>query len=199
MVKKDIHTEKKVLDAARIVFERKGMYGARMQEIADEAGINKALLHYYFRSKEKLFDAVFVDAFTSFFPNLHGIFNSDKDVNQKFEEIVNHYFRMINENPFLPIFIITEVNRDPMKINKLMQSMGADIKHILKNLESIRAEGDIPDIDPRHLIINMISMTVFPYLGKPLFKPMLFNNDETELNTFMQERKQVILQMLLNK
>lgn len=199
MVKKDKNTENKILEAAKIVFERKGMYGARMQEIADEARINKALLHYYFRSKEKLFDAVFVDAFKSFFPNLHNIFDSDRDIKQKFEDVVTHYVSMISENPFLPVFIITEVNRDPMKMSALMEKMGANLKHIIAYLNKLRDNGDIPDIDPRHLIVNMISMTVFPYLGMPLFKPMLFGNDEAEVKRFLEERKQVILQTLLIK
>jgi TetR/AcrR family transcriptional regulator len=63
-------TERKILQAAREVFQRKGLYGARMQEIADAAGINKALLHYYFRNKDKLFDAIFSDVFQNFIPGL---------------------------------------------------------------------------------------------------------------------------------
>ncbi|MFB6342862.1 TetR/AcrR family transcriptional regulator [Saccharicrinis sp. FJH62] len=199
MVKKDQNTEKKILDAAKNVFESKGMYGARMQEIADEAGINKALLHYYFRSKEKLFEAVFEDAFTNFFPNLVEIFNTDKDIREKLEMIIDHYFNMISKNPFLPIFLITEVNREPECMKSRLQKMGLDIEKLLKILNALRDENILPDIDPRQIIVNLISLTIFPYLARPLLKPLLFENNAEEMNTFLLARKKMILQMLLNQ
>ncbi|MFC0876652.1 TetR/AcrR family transcriptional regulator [Saccharicrinis sp. FJH2] len=199
MVKKDQNTEKKILDAAKKVFESKGMYGARMQEIADEAGINKALLHYYFRSKEKLFEAVFEDAFTNFFPNLVEIFNTDKDIREKLEMIIDHYFNMISKNPFLPIFLITEVNREPECMKSRLQKMGLDIEKLLKILNALRDENILPDIDPRQIIVNLISLTIFPYLARPLLKPLLFENNAEEMNTFLLARKKMILQMLLNQ
>jgi TetR/AcrR family transcriptional regulator len=199
MVNKDSSTEKKILDAAKKVFEHKGMYGARMQEIANEAGINKALLHYYFRSKEKLFEAVFQDAFANFFPDMLNIFNSDLDVGEKLTLIIDHYISLITKNPYLPVFVITEVNRDPECMKSRMLKMGLDLNVILKHLDKLRANGIIPDIDPRHTIVNLISLTIFPYLAKPLIKPLLFDNSDSGLKTFLEERKKVILQMLLNQ
>lgn len=197
MVNKDSNTEKKILDAAKTVFERKGMYGARMQEIADEAGINKALLHYYYRSKEKLFDAVFVGAFKEFFPNLMQLLESDMDVTERLEKIVDHYVNLMHSNPFLPVFIITEVNRDAFRIKELMSNAGMNPKVIIHKVQQLQNQGHLPNIDPRHIIVNLISMTVFPHLSRPLLQPMMFDDDKKAYDNFLAERKGVIMKMIL--
>lgn len=198
MVNKDLNTEKKILDAAKRVFEKKGMYGARMQEIADEAGINKALLHYYYRSKEKLFDAVFVGAFQEFFPNLMQLLDSEIDIKIRLEKVVDHYVNLIHSNPFLPIFIITEVNRDAHRIKELMSNAGMNPQAIITKIHKLQSNGHlIPDIDPRHIIVNLISMTVFPHLSRPLMQPMLFDDNKEAYDTFLSERKGIIMQMIL--
>jgi len=115
MVKKakDTGTEEKILAAARKVFTTKGMAGARMQDIADEAGMNKALLHYYFRDKEKLFETVFLAEAQKFFPTINAIFASEQPLFEKIETFVSEYIDEMLENPYLPWFVINEINRDP--------------------------------------------------------------------------------------
>ena len=117
-------TEGKILDAAKKVFTKKGMYGARMQEIADEAGINKALLHYYFRSKDKLFDAIFHEAFHDFVPRAFKSFKSEMPFEDKLSLFVSNYIDIIIENPYLPLFIINEINQKPERLGQLMQVVG---------------------------------------------------------------------------
>ena len=106
-------TEKSILKAAKLVFYKKGLAAARMQEIADEANINKAMLHYYFRSKQKLFEAVFIQAFRELAPLLNTIFNSDKPIFEKIRDFVDSYITFVTDNPYLPTFIIQEVNINP--------------------------------------------------------------------------------------
>ena len=118
MVKKlkkieDKTAQEKILAAAKKVFTTKGMAGARMQDIADEAGINKALLHYYFRDKDKLFEVVFMEEAQKFFPKINAIFNSDAPLFEKIENFVNEYIDEMLENPYLPWFVLNEINRDP--------------------------------------------------------------------------------------
>ena len=115
MVKKkdDTGAEQKILAAARKVFTSKGMAGARMQDIADEAGINKAMLHYYFRDKDKLFETIFMDEAERFFPKINAIFQSDDPLFGKIQKFVNEYIDEIQENPYLPWFVLNEINRDP--------------------------------------------------------------------------------------
>ena len=102
-IKKDT-TEEKILDAAQTVFTRKGMDGARMQEIANEAGINKALLHYYFRSKQKLFEAIFKQVFKQIFPDIKAFIHSEIPLEKKLGIFVEKYIDLLMKNPFLPSF-----------------------------------------------------------------------------------------------
>ena len=106
-------TEQKIFDAAHEIFVQKGMDGAKMQEIADRAGINKALLHYYFRSKEKLFEMIFTSAAQKLFPKINFIFESDLPLFQKIEQFCHEYLEVMIENPYLPAFLINEINQDP--------------------------------------------------------------------------------------
>ena len=105
--KKDGTTEERILAAAKKVFIHKGMYGARMQDIADEAGINKALLHYYFRNKEKLFEVIFKDAAGQLFPTINMIFESDSPLFEKLESILRRIHNCDPQKP-LPALICIE-------------------------------------------------------------------------------------------
>lgn len=117
-------TETRILEAAKKVFIRKGLDGSRMQEIANEAGINKALLHYYFRSKQKLFEAVFSYAFIKFLPKVTEVLNADMPFLKKIEIFIDNYIDLLIENPFLPIFILNELYRQPEKLIYLIRSSG---------------------------------------------------------------------------
>ena len=94
-------TEEKIFSAAREVFHRKGFAAARMQEIADEAGINKAMLHYCFKNKDQLFEAVFLNAFGQLAPQINEIFNSEETLFVKIEKFTESYISFVMENPFL--------------------------------------------------------------------------------------------------
>src|SRR6476646_10827126 len=118
--KKEQNTEKKILAAAKKIFLKEGMAGARMQDIADGAGINKALLHYYFRSKEKLFEMIFKEAIKEFLPKINLIFESDKDLFEKIEMFCKEYIDQIRKTPYLPVFILNEVNQQPEALIKKM-------------------------------------------------------------------------------
>lgn len=187
-------TEKKILEAANAVFLRKGMDGARMQEIADEAGINKALLHYYFRSKDRLFDAVFKKVFMVFFPQIPEKMNEDIPFEDKIEWIVSNYIDFLDQNPFIPQFIITEINRKPERVQQLFNDGGLNPLTILSLIGNLK----ILPFDPRHFILNFIGMIIFPYIGRPLFEGLLFNDNKEAYTQFLAERKQIIVRTLLN-
>ena len=107
-------TEIQILNAAKTVFQQKGMDGSRMQEIADEAGINKAMLHYYYRSKQILFEAVFNHAFALLAPQLNKILNDDSSIEEKIRNFTSNYISFVNKHPYLPNFVIQEINRNPL-------------------------------------------------------------------------------------
>src|SRR5574339_606892 len=106
-------SEEKILAAARKVFMEKGMAGARMQDIADEDGINKALLHYYFRSKDKLFETIFAETSSRFIPRMTEILNADTPLFEKINTFCEAYISQIQQNPYMPLFLMNEANKHP--------------------------------------------------------------------------------------
>src|SRR5205809_3897614 len=104
--KRDDTTEQRILTAAKKIFLAKGLDGARMQDIADEAGINKAMLHYYFRSKDKLFETIFEEVAIHFLPRITEIFESDKSLFKKIEAFCEVYIEQVKQMPYLPFFVL---------------------------------------------------------------------------------------------
>jgi TetR/AcrR family transcriptional regulator len=198
MTGQELTTEKTILEAAKKVFLDKGFDGARMQQIADEAGINKALLHYYFRSKDKLFDAIFDEAFMQFLPNIGQVLMSDMAFPDKIRAFVGHYIDMLLNNPHLPIFIMRELQRAPEKIVSLLKKSGIHPDITAAKIFQEVSEGKIVPIPMPHLIVNMIGLCVFPFIGRPIIEGFIFNNDTEAYNKFLLERKTVVADFIIN-
>ena len=128
--------ESTILNAAKGIFQRKGMAAARMQEIADEAGINKAMLHYYYRSKQLLFEAVFKSAFSTLAPQLNEIINADNSLFDKIRNFTQNYISFIVKHPYLPNFIIQELNRNPEFVEKLFSEKMPNIDKFFAMMEA---------------------------------------------------------------
>ncbi len=201
MVKQKIDqsTEQVILEAAKKVFVRKGMAGARMQDIADEAGINKALLHYYFRSKEKLFEMIFMEAAAKLFPRINAIFNSDQPLFEKIESFCEEYISIVMENPYLPLFVLNEINQDPEYFLQKVWKGNSKPKpaKFLEQIESEVKRGTIKRISPLHLLMNLISMTIFPFVAKPMFQKNLAL-DELQFISVMEQRKKEIPKFIID-
>jgi TetR/AcrR family transcriptional regulator len=199
----DRNTEQLILDAAREVFIQKGMEGARMQEIADTAGINKSLLHYYFRSKEKLFNTIFNQSFGDFFSRISILMTSEMNLVLKISKFIEAYMDLMLKNPFLPRFIITEINRNPQVAVDKFNLIGVDIIH--KNLKiferQLREEfqkGTIKFIDPKQLISSIIGLCLFPFLAEPLLRLLLFDGDQLKYERYLKDRRKVVEQIILD-
>ncbi len=195
---KDETTEEQILEAAKSVFQSKGMDGARMQEIADKANINKAMLHYYYRNKELLFEAVFKQAFSLLAPQLNTILNDDSSVEDKIRHFTLNYTTFMMKHPYLPNFIIQELNRNENFILKLKQNTG------FPNLEKFKAkvkdeinQGIIKPIDADQLFFNILALNIFPFLGKPLIKAFS-DKDEKSYKEFVESRKTEVANFIIN-
>lgn len=185
-------TKEKILQAAQQVFIRKGMDGARMQEIADEAGINKALLHYYFHSKELLFKEVFYGILSNLIPGIIAIFKEKGTLSDKIEAVVSTYDTFMYQNPYLPQFVIREINRDPDQLAGFMSDQGLDFQMIETIMEEEVKAGRIRPIAFPHLFANLIGMIIIPYVARPLFQRKLFRNDAEKYDIYLRERRLVI-------
>lgn len=195
--KKD-STEDKILEAAKNVFVAKGMEGARMQEIADEAGINKALLHYYFRSKERLFEAIFVEIIKFAFPKITRIAQSEEPIINKIEQVIDAYIDLLIKHPFIPGFIIKELNRDPSGLFKMVVKFGLNPQVIFDQIQLAMDRGEIIQMPPRHLAANIISMCIFPFAARPIISFVMFKDDQKALEAFYAERAAVIKKFVID-
>lgn len=171
---KDNSTEEKILDAAKEVFMKYGLYGARMQDIADTAGINKALLHYYFRNKEKLFDKIFENALARFFEQYLVFEDSSLPAMERLFTYVSNIIDFYAEYPQMTMFIIKEIGNDP---ELFRQKIAVAKKNKTMRLASLLDEAikneEIKKIDVTMFIINLQSLCSFPFIASPMFRHSL--------------------------
>jgi AcrR family transcriptional regulator len=194
----DISTEGKILSAAREVFLQKGFAGARMQDIANEAGINKALLHYYFRSKEKLFETIFREAFNKLIPHITDVFSSDLPFHDKIRAFAGAYITMAVENPFIPMFVLNAIHSDPDNFQKLFGDIPkrAPISLVKAEIKKAVDEGLIRPIEPTLLVMNMLSLCLFPFIARPMFQ-MVMNISDNQFKKIMDQRKTEVADFII--
>ncbi|HLV14194.1 MAG TPA: TetR/AcrR family transcriptional regulator [Xanthomarina sp.] len=186
---KDNTTEEQILIAAKNIFQSKGMDGARMQEIADEAGINKAMLHYYYKTKQLLFEAVFKSAFSLLAPELNKILNDDSSIENKVKNFTSNYISFILKHPYLPNFIIQELNRNPDFILKIQENTTLlNIEKFKSQVELEVSKGILKPIKGEQLFINILALNIFPFVAKPLIKAFT-KEDDKGFKQIMEQRK----------
>jgi len=198
MKNKDLNTEQKILLAAKKVFVEKGLEGARMQEIADEAGLNKALLHYYFRSKDKLFEGVFKEVFLEMVPKIVSLLKTDIPLFEKIRVFTEQYIDLFIKNHFIPGFVLHELNRNPQRIVDVISNIGIQPEIFIKQISEEVKKGTINPIDPRHLIVNMLAMCIFPFVATPILKSIIFREDQEAFASFIEERKKTVPEFIIN-
>ncbi|WP_437395438.1 TetR/AcrR family transcriptional regulator [Flagellimonas lutimaris] len=195
---KDENTEEQILKAAKSIFQTKGMDGARMQEIADKAGINKAMLHYYYRSKQLLFEAVFKNAFSLLAPQLNAILNDDSSIEEKVKKFTSNYISFISKHPYLPNFIIQELNRNPNFVLSLKENKNfPNIEKFKKQVDEEVSKGILKPISAEQLFINIVALNIFPFVAKPLI--MAFTNiNDSAYKQLLEERKTEVANFIVN-
>ncbi|MEM9836203.1 MAG: TetR/AcrR family transcriptional regulator [Bacteroidota bacterium] len=170
---KDGATEAAILQAAKDAFIERGFAGARMQEIADKAGINKALLHYYFRSKDKLFQRILQGVLDTTTPVMFNALGSDKPIMERLEILVHDFLEVLCANPHYPMFIMHELSRYQEEFVKRLTGdprKAAAILHFFASVEKEVAAGKLRPIQPAHLMLNITSLIVFPFVTWPMLK-----------------------------
>ncbi|HEY4307510.1 MAG TPA: TetR/AcrR family transcriptional regulator [Gemmatimonadaceae bacterium] len=203
----DANTETKILDAAHAVFLRVGTAGARMQEIADEAGVNKALLHYYFRNKERLAAGVFERVARGLFARLGMVATADADLETKVRRIIGTYLDEFTKTPYAPGYLICEMNQNPDRATHLLNMLGGPITGgppavpflaaLAKQIEEGVAAGHMRPIAPRQFLANLVSLCVFPFAARPMLCAV-FRMDDAGFREFIDERKATLPDLFLN-
>ena len=205
-IDRDRDTEQRILDAARAVFVRRGTAGARMQEIAQEAGVNQALLHYYFRSKDRLAEAVFRQVASRILPVVFEILGSDIGIEEKVHRFVGLYIDSLSRSPFLPGYILSELHHHPERARQLFAAAaGADparfatpiLSKLAEQIEARVRAGTLRPIAAEQFAMNIISLCIFPFAARPLFQVAFWLDDET-FARFLEQRKRELPGFFLN-
>lgn len=189
----DTNTETKIKIAARLMFHQKGFAATKTRDIAEEAGINLALLNYYFRSKEKLFELIMFETMIDFMQNMTIVFNDEKTtLANKIELLVCNYIDLITKEPEMPLFILSEMRSKPDDFYKKMP-LGELIMNsvFIKQFKKAVADKKVTESNPLHFMMNLMSLIVFPFAASPLLKK-IGNMQEASFNKLMQERKKKI-------
>jgi TetR/AcrR family transcriptional regulator len=194
---RDSATERRILDAANAVFLKRGTAGARMQEIAREAGVNHALLHYYFRSKGQLAAAVFQRAAGALLPAVIEVMSSTRPLRDKVHEVVAIEIDHLTKAPQLPAYIISELAHHPERVHQLVadtagvspDAIGRRVTSVLKRqIAAAVRRGEIRSIDPAQFIVNLLSLCIFPFAARPLLQGVL-GMDDVAFTAFIARRR----------
>jgi AcrR family transcriptional regulator len=190
-------TEELIKDTAKKVFFVDGNIHATTQDIADAAGINRASIHYYYRSRKQLFDKVFQEAIIEMGSKMNSIASEDLPIREKTEKFVDFFMEKSMQHPYLELFIISEHNSDPTLPLKIMPKEEHQDRMKYLELEIAREvkAGNMKAIKPEHFIVTLMSLCSFPFLGKSIIES-IFEMDDKAYARFIKERKKVIMQLL---
>lgn len=191
-------TEEQILKVAKEVFTRKGYAATRMQEIADLAEINKAMLHYYFRSKEKLFNAILEQTMKEIAPEFIAALKKEGTTLERFENIVRAYIGTIRANPHMPIFILHELSQNRTSLIESIKEKMAEVPDFTELMAQIQrdiAAGEIKAFNPIHLLLNVMSMCIFPFIARPIFSSLVEIPIEM-YDMILQQREEEIMLFL---
>lgn len=199
MTEADKQTEEKIFDAATDVFMEKGMDGARMQDIANHAGINKALLHYYYRTKDQLFNAVFEKIAGTMFSKFAPIFDTKLTLEDKIRFFLREHIAFLQKNPRLPAFLLNEFHRNPQRIRKLIQNI--DINRLWTILESQHKEElqrfNITKENIPQFMTTVAGMSVFPFAARPVITGIMEKMDYN-FDQYLEERKEYAADFIIS-
>lgn len=199
---KEKSTEELILDAAMKVFTKKGFAAARTEEIAKEAGINRALLHYYYRDKQTMFNLIFESRFKEFFKGLFVIFEADNiSLFEKISRMVDHEINTLTKHPDLARFIITEIAQQPELLIEYGKKLGVNPRLFIEGFEKQVSKevsaGTIKSIDGKQLLINIMSLCIYPFVAKPIIQTMM-TVDEATFYQMTEQRKKELSEFIIN-
>ncbi len=197
-MEKDKRTEDKIFEAATDVFIEKGMDGARMQDIAHRAGINKSLLNYYYRSKDRLFNAVFEMIVMKMLVKFEPVFDDKMSFEDKVRFFFDKHISFLQKNPRLPIFLLNEINRHPERLKNFLSNI--DVDKIIAVFDSL-GQGKQKNLNITRdsipqVMTTIVSMSVFPFAAKGILEGM-FEKVGIDFDDFLEERKKFAAEFVL--
>jgi len=193
MTNTDTTTEEKIKQAARELFQEKGYSATKTRDIAERSGINLALLNYYFRSKSKLFEIIMMETLQDFLQSMiNHINNPETSLRDKIEKIINNYIELLCRQPNLPVFVLGELRNHPEHlVNASGMKKVLNDSMFVKQLSQHFEEKGIQSFSPIQIIMNIMGLTVFPFIASPIFKSGMGVSDQ-QFEQLIQQRKVLI-------
>lgn len=197
---KDSKTEELIKETALRIFFTEGKLHATTQDIADAAGVNRALLHYYFRSRDVLFDVVFREAKENMHCKMEAVFQQDISFREKIEHFIENFIETSIQYPYLEAFLITEIVRNPEKKSEFLEdpkhgNKSEKVAQLMQELQAEMDAGNMPKMQPEQYFMNLISLLAYPFLAKPLME-QIFNLEEDGWKKAMRERKKLLIDLI---
>ena len=190
----EMTTEQTIIQAANKIFLENGYAGTRMQDIADEAKINKAMLHYYFKNKETLFRMIFLENFGLLIPLINQVIEAKTSIKEKLLNIAELYIDLMQSNPKLPLFVINELsNHSDSFIAAIKDSQNElpNFKQLIQEVKDAVKKKEIAPIDPELLIVGVLALSIFPVIAKQMLQ-ILFSENDKSMDDILQRRKAFI-------
>ena len=194
----DQETRERILDAAHVVFTRKGTAASRTQEIADQAGVNKALVHYYFGTKAALADAIFERALGTLTPLIWGILGDPaRSIEQKVRAIVKAQMDFHASRPYFAGYMVAELHSEPDRIARIVARRGTiPVETLAKQLRDEARAGRIRSISPQQFVATMMGLLIFPFAVRPALCQLL-HLDAAGWQAFIEERRRQLPDFIL--
>lgn len=192
--------EGRIIEAAKRVFVLKGYEATKMGDIATEVGISRTAMHYYFRTKEMLFDAIFGQLIRVLLPNIALIMEEQTTFLEKLPKIVDQYVSMMQQNPQFPIFVVNEFNRDPQHLYRTLMKDPLRIQPLMQLQRQLLDEMDRGLIRRMPLIYSistLLSLVVFPMLARNPLTDLFLDGDKEQFDAFFEERKSLITDIMV--
>ena len=182
-------TKEKIKKAARKLFKEKGFSATTMRDIAAEASVNSALTNYHFQTKENLFSEIMKDIIITFRTGLEEILNDEKTtINEKIRKIVDNYMDMLEEEPLLPLFMFSEIQKSSLFITEILKPHELFIN---TNFESQIKERGVSEENLAHLFINILALIVGPFVGQSILS-QIYTNEPNQWRQILQSRREMI-------
>jgi AcrR family transcriptional regulator len=201
MSKRDSATEDLIKDTAKRIFFAEGRFNATTQEIADAAGVNRTLVHYYFRSKDQLFKRVMEDGRNEFHKKMEEMDHPELSFKQKMKHLINIWMEQGLKYPFLDSYLLSQII-DPKELDSLIEEGkhpdNEKIEGFLKEIKKEMKAGNIVTMNPVHFLLNMASLISYPIIMRPLLERTL-PISKKEFDAIMADREAAILKTLFLK
>ena len=199
MIHEATETEVLIKETAKKIFFTKGHINASTKEIALEAGVNRALIHYYFRSRDLLFNTVLVEAMQGFMGRISSILGSEMSLREKISTFLDAFIEEKIDYPYIETFLISEMMKDPGKVLKHHPNNGTGIRTLLESqIQEEIAAGRVQPMSTEHFIVNLMSLCNYPLIAKPMLQTV-FGYDEATYRNFLLDRKEIVYRLIFNE